>query len=76
MRACLDATVVEGTRWGVAPSVAVGLGTPTRASLSYFHLGQDNLPEYGIPWVPANTNPDLAQYSNGRRRSIRATSTA
>ncbi len=57
---------VEGTRWGVAPSVAVGLGTPTRASLSYFHLGQDNLPEYGIPWVPANTNPDLAQYSNGR----------
>jgi catecholate siderophore receptor len=55
---------VEGTRWGVAPSVAVGLGTPTRASLSYFHLGQDNLPEYGIPWVPANTNPDLAQYSN------------
>ena len=41
------------------------MGTPTRASLSYFHLAQDNLPEYGLPWVPVNTNPELAAYSNG-----------
>ena len=58
--------LVESQRWGIAPSIAIGLGTPTRATLSYFHLGQDNLPEYGIPWVPANTNPALAEYSNGR----------
>ena len=57
---------VDSQRWGVAPSIAMGLGTPTRASLSYFHLAQDNLPEYGIPWVPVNTNPELAAYSNGR----------
>ncbi len=56
--------LVESQRWGVAPSIAVGLGSPTRATLSYFHLGQDNLPEYGIPWVPANTNPELEAYSN------------
>ena len=30
------------------------------------HLEQDNVPEYGLPWVPANTNPELAAYSNGQ----------
>jgi catecholate siderophore receptor len=58
--------LVESERWGIAPSVAFGLGSPTRATLSYFHLGQDNLPEYGIPWVPVNTHPDLAAHSGGR----------
>jgi catecholate siderophore receptor len=57
--------LVESERWGVAPSIAFGLGSPTRATLSYFHLGQDNLPEYGIPWVPVNTNPELQAYSGG-----------
>ncbi|HMJ91691.1 MAG TPA: TonB-dependent receptor plug domain-containing protein, partial [Candidatus Acidoferrum sp.] len=55
--------VVEDTRWGIAPSVAFGLGTPTRVTLSYFHLEQDNIPSYGIPWVPLNTGP-LARFSN------------
>ena len=57
--------VVEGQRWGVSPSIAFGLGTPTRLTASYSHLDQDNVPEYGLPWVPVNTNPDLAAYSNG-----------
>lgn len=57
--------LVEAQRWGVAPSIAFGLGSPTRATVSYFHLGQDNLPEYGIPWVPVNTNPELQAYSGG-----------
>jgi catecholate siderophore receptor len=54
---------VETSRWGIAPSIAVGLGTSTRAILSYFRLEQDNLPDYGIPFVP-NTNVPLADYSN------------
>jgi catecholate siderophore receptor len=57
--------VVEGARWGVAPSIAFGLGTPTRVVAGYSHLDQDNVPEYGLPWVPANTNPELVAYSNG-----------
>jgi len=52
---------VENERWGVAPSLAFGLGTPTRLTLSYFKLKQDNLSDYGIPWVPA-TNNALAAY--------------
>ena len=57
--------VVTGERWGIAPSLALGVGSPTRANLSYFKLKQDNVPEYGLPWVPVNTNPDLEDYSNG-----------
>ncbi len=49
-------------RWGIAPSVALGLGTSTRAILSYLRLDQDNVPDYGIPFVPA-TNVPLVPYA-------------
>ena len=39
-------------RWGAAASLVFGLGTDTRLTLNYFHLEQDNQPDYGIPWVP------------------------
>lgn len=55
---------VETERWGIAPSLAFGLGTDTRITLTYSHLEEDNVPDYGIPWVPQNTNPRLAQYSD------------
>lgn len=64
---------VENKRWGIAPSLVFGLGTPTRVTVNYLHLDQDNIPDYGIPWVPAgssngvpvpNTNPVLARHSN------------
>lgn len=58
--------VVGGERWGVAPSLAFGLGTGRRLTVSYFHLRQHHVPDYGIPWVPANSNPELAAHSNGR----------
>jgi catecholate siderophore receptor len=48
--------VVENNRWGVAPSLAYGLGSPTRLTFSYFKLKQDNISDYGIPWVPATNN--------------------
>lgn len=35
--------------WSIAPSLAVGLGSPTRAYLTYQHTEQDNLPDYGLP---------------------------
>lgn len=43
---------VEEKRWGVAPSLALGLGKPTRLTASYFRMVQDNVPDYGLPWVP------------------------
>ena len=54
---------VENSRWGVAPSLAFGLGQATRGRLSYSYLKQDNLPEYGLPWVPA-TNRPLAAFAD------------
>lgn len=57
--------IVENNRWAVAPSLAFGLGTPTRLTLSFLHMTQDNVPEYGIPWVTANnTNAVLIPYRN------------
>ncbi|CAB3766961.1 TonB-dependent receptor [Burkholderia sp. MSh2] len=40
---------IRKRRWGVAPSVAFGLGTPTRVTLGYFHQYDNNLPDYGLP---------------------------
>jgi catecholate siderophore receptor len=37
-------------RFGFAPSLALGLGTPTRITLSYFHQSANDVPDYGIPW--------------------------
>jgi catecholate siderophore receptor len=47
---------VKNQRWGVAPSLAFGVGTRSRLNLSYFKLKQDNISDYGIPWVPATNN--------------------
>jgi catecholate siderophore receptor len=52
---------VKNSRWGVAPSLGFGLGTPTRLTLNYYKLKQDNIADYGIPWIPA-TNNALAAY--------------
>lgn len=46
---------VESERWGVAPTVRFGLGDAT-VDVSLFHLEQDNVPDYGHPWVPVTNN--------------------
>ncbi|TLS18501.1 MAG: TonB-dependent siderophore receptor [Betaproteobacteria bacterium] len=43
---------------GVAASLAAGLGTPTRASLSVYHYQTEGLPDYGIPY-----NNPIAKYA-------------
>lgn len=47
---------VESERWGVAPTLGFGLGGDTQATFALFHLEQDNVPDYGQPWVPAANN--------------------
>ena len=53
--------VAENRRFGIAPSLALGLGTPTRWTFSYFHQNADDIPDYGMPWLfngapPVNRN--------------------
>ncbi len=42
-------------RWGIAPSIAFGLNTPTRVTLSYVHQKDDNIPQYGVPYYVNGT---------------------
>lgn len=45
-------------RWGFAPSIAFGLGTPTRVTLSYSHIDNKDMPDQGIPFSNA-AHPEL-----------------
>jgi catecholate siderophore receptor len=54
---------VQNNRWGVAPTLAFGLGTPTRVYLDYLHIRQNNVPDGGVPTIglPGYTSPDSAR---------------
>jgi catecholate siderophore receptor len=43
----------ERNSWGVAPSVAFGLGTPTRVIFAYQYLDLSDIPDLGVPGVLA-----------------------
>ncbi len=40
-------------RWGIAPSVTIGIDGPTSLSLLYVHQKDDNTPVYGVPYYSA-----------------------
>lgn len=42
-------------RWGVAPSVTIGIDGPTSLTVQYLHQEETNIPQYGVPY-----------YKNGR----------
>lgn len=37
-------------RWGVAPSITLGVGGPTSLTLQYLHQEDENIPQYGVPY--------------------------
>jgi catecholate siderophore receptor len=45
-----DRDVAQYNRYGVAPSLALGLGTPTRLTVSYFYQTDTDTPDFGVPW--------------------------
>ncbi len=43
--------------YGVAPTLSLGIDTPTRLTLSYFKEEENDIPDYGVPFIdgaPAN----------------------
>ncbi len=46
-----DRDFVRNRRFGVAPSIAFGIGKPTSLTLNYLHQEQDDIPDYGIPFA-------------------------
>ena len=55
--------VVENDRWGIAPTLAFGLGTATRVYLDFLHVEQDNVPDGFVPTIglPGYSSPDPAR---------------
>lgn len=58
----------EYKRAGIAPSITFGLDTPTRATLSYYYLKTDDIPDSGIPYNNpfAATNANAGLNGNGK----------
>lgn len=66
---------VEGTRWGVAPSISFGLGTPTVFTFTYMHLEQgEACPTTASPGFLRRTMCS-SNIATNQRRSISANNT-
>jgi len=52
--------VVENISWGIAPSLAFGLGRPTKVIFSWQRLEQENVPDYGMPRQVYDYNPPVS----------------
>ncbi|GEP42779.1 TonB-dependent receptor [Brevifollis gellanilyticus] len=61
--------VVQQKRYGLAASLAFGLGTDTRFTLNYQRIEEDNIPDFGIPWIPLTGNFIGAASSLGNHRN-------
>ncbi len=44
-------------RWGIAPTIAFGLGTDTVWTLKYLHQQQDDIPDNGVPFLSGQPAP-------------------
>lgn len=67
--------VEEAERWGIAPSITVGLNGPTQFTALYMHQEDRNSPSYGVPYynggpVPGVDPGNYYGYSNVDRQDI------
>lgn len=51
-------------RYGLAPSLSFGLGTPNRVTLMYYHMQNFDTPDVGIPY----NNPNFTARTDGATR--------
>ncbi|QGZ65506.1 TonB-dependent receptor [Paraburkholderia acidisoli] len=67
-------TDVYSKRWGVAPSIAFGLNTPTTVTLSYYHLNTYDMPDFSAPFRSTGGTPvytDRGQFYGLNTRDYR-----
>ena len=67
--------VETNERWGVAASLAFGLGGDTTWTLNYLHQEDENTPQYGLPFFNGDVLPGIDRgnyygYSNVDRQDI------
>lgn len=58
---------VDVKRWGFMPSLTLGLNGPTSATVSWYHLETDDMPDRGFPY---QQNINTATGSNPKSRPI------
>jgi catecholate siderophore receptor len=60
---------IKNKHTAIAPSIALGLNSPTRFYFDYLHVDQDNTPDGGVPTIglPSYTNPDPTALGARRR---------
>ncbi|TDW61775.1 catecholate siderophore receptor [Novosphingobium sp. PhB55] len=51
--------VEDYKRWGVAPSVTIGIDSPTSLTLQYNHQEDRNIPQYGVPYYAGSGLPGV-----------------
>ncbi|WEK44267.1 MAG: TonB-dependent receptor [Candidatus Sphingomonas colombiensis] len=49
-------------RWGVAPSITIGVDAPTRLTIGYYHMESTELPDAGIPYLYTINNSPKTGY--------------
>jgi catecholate siderophore receptor len=52
-----DRNYVKNRRWGLAPSLAFGIGEDDSLTLAFLHQQENNLPDSGIPFVDGRPAP-------------------
>lgn len=61
-------------RWGVAPSIKIGVEGPTSLIVQYLHQEDNNIPQYGVPYynglVPGVDRRSYYGYRNVDRQDI------
>jgi catecholate siderophore receptor len=70
--------MVKNKRWAVAPSVAFGLGSPTRFYLNYLHVKQNNVPDGGVLTIglPGYSSPAAATATDAEKARLAVLNTA
>jgi len=58
--------VEDYRRWGFAPSITIGIESPTSLTVQYLHQEDDNIPQYGAPYAAASggliAGADISSY--------------
>lgn len=56
---------VENSKNAIAFAFATGIDTNSRLDIKADYQKQDNLPDYGLPWVPNYSNNDTRELADG-----------
>jgi len=60
-----DRDYVHNERWGVAPSLALGMGQDNSVVLAYLHQQENNVPDSGVPFVAGRPAPVPREFYYG-----------